>query len=204
MAGWFQANTKTLSIVGGIVAVAAVSGWFYMRSAEIKRLNAERGLSQARQSLSAGNAALAMTDLQKVAARYVGTPAGAHAAMLLAQVSYDQAKHAEGLAALTPYQNAGAAGPVLADVWALVGDGQIATGKGDDAIASYQKAVAATELPGAKAVVSAKLARALMAVGKDAEARAIWERLAADPDAVVVKAEALIRLGEMTTKPASK
>jgi len=201
---WYQANTRTLGIVGGVIAVVAASTWFYMRSAEIKRLNAERGLSQAKQSLSAGNSALAMSDLQRVASRYVGTAGGVQAAMLLAQVNYDQAKHVEGLKVLEPYQSSGASGPSLADVWSLVGDGQIAIGKGTDAVASYQKAVDATELPGAKAVLKAKLARALMATGKDIEARAIWERLASDPDATVVKAEAQIRLGEMTTKPAGK
>jgi predicted negative regulator of RcsB-dependent stress response len=204
LADWYKANSRTVSIVAGLVAVAAVSTWFYLRSGEIKRLNAERGLNQAKQSLSAGNSALAMTDLQKVASRYQGTPGGAQAAMLLAQVNFDQAKHVEGLKVLEPYQNLGASGEALADVWTLVGDGQIALGKGQDAVASYQKAVDATALPGAKAVLKAKLARALMATGKDIEARAIWEKLIADPDAIAVRAEAQIRLGEMSTKPAGK
>ena len=201
---WAQANNRTLGILGALVAVAAASTWFFLRSAEIKRLNAERGLSQARQSMSAGNNALAVTDLQRVASRYVGTPGGVQAAMLLAQLNYDQAKHAEGLKALEPYESQSAAGPELADVWSLVGDGQIAIGRGADAVASYQKAVDATTMPGARAVLSAKLARALMATGKDIEARAIWEKLAADPDAAMVKSEAQIRLGELATKPAGK
>ncbi|MEK7401964.1 MAG: tetratricopeptide repeat protein [Gemmatimonadota bacterium] len=201
---WFQANNRTMGIVGGVAAIAAASTWFYLRSAEIKRLNAERGLSQARQSMSAGNSALAATDLQRVATRYVGTPGGVQAAILLAHVNYDQAKHVEGLKALEPYQGARAAGQLLPDVLSLVGDGQIALGKGDDAVVSYRKAVEATRLPGAKAVIKAKLARALMAAGKDIEARAVWEQLAADPDASVVKGEAKIRLGELATRPAGK
>jgi predicted negative regulator of RcsB-dependent stress response len=204
LTAWFQANNRTLGIVAGLAAVAAVSTWYVMRDAEIKRVNAERGLSQARQSLSAGNAALAMTDLQRVASRYVGTPGGVQAAMLLAQVNYDQAKHAEGLQVLEPFKSKRAAGASLADVWTLVGDGQIAVGKGDDAVASYRQAVEATELAGAKAVLEAKLARAMMATGKEAEARVIWERLATDPDATIVRAEAQIRLGELATKPAGK
>ena len=204
MTEWFQTNNRALGIVGGLAAIAAASTWFYMRSAEIKRQNAERGLSQARQSMSAGNAALAATDLQKVAVRYVGTPGGVQAAMLLAQMNYEQAKHVEGLKALDPYQNSRASGSALPDVLSLVGDGQIAIGKGDDAVASYRKAVDATELAGAKAVAKAKLARALMAAGKDIEARVIWETLVSDPDAAVVKSEAQIRLGELATKPAGK
>lgn len=199
---WFQANSRAASIVTVVVAVAATSVWFYMRSAEIKRLNAERGLGQAKQSLSAGNAALAATDLQRVAVRYVGTPAGAQSAMLLAQLRYDEAKHADGLKVLEPYQSAGAAGAQLPDVWTLVGDGQISLGQAVDAAASYQKAADATNLPATRAVLRAKAARALMAGGKPLEARAIWERLLADRDAAAVHSEAQLRLGELATKPA--
>jgi hypothetical protein len=43
-----------------------------------------------------------------------------------------------------------------------------------------------------------------MAAGKDADARAIWSKLANDPDAVAVKNEAEIRLGELSAKPAGR
>src|SRR5688500_15311111 len=99
---WIQANTRAVTIGAALVAVAAVGFWFYQRSAEIKRLNAERGLNQAKQALSAGNAPLAQTDLQRIATRYKGTPAGAQAAMVLAQLHYDQDKIPEGLKVLEP------------------------------------------------------------------------------------------------------
>src|SRR5688500_4139225 len=101
---WLQANTRVVTIGAAILLVGGVGYWFYVRSGEIKRLNAERGLSQAKQSLTAGNNALAATDLQRVASRYKGTPAGAQAAMLLAQLHYDQGKYADGLKALESYQ----------------------------------------------------------------------------------------------------
>ena len=204
LAEWFQKNSRNLSIAGGLVAVAAVSVWFYMRSAEIKRANATRGLSQAKQSLAAGNRALAAADLEKVAVRYVGTDAGASAAMLFAQIQYDQAKVDDGLKALGPYQSPRAAGASLSDVWSLTGDGQLTLGKAEDAAASYQKAADATKLPGARAMLLAKAARALSVAGKNPEARAIWEKLAADPDAMVVRSEAEIRLGELAVRPATK
>src|SRR5258708_2869105 len=103
-ADWFQANSKAVSIGVGVIALGALGYWFYLRSAEIKRHNADRGLTQAKQSLSAGNQALAESDLKKVADRYKGTPAGAQAAMLLAQVLYDQGKPADGIKALEPFQ----------------------------------------------------------------------------------------------------
>jgi predicted negative regulator of RcsB-dependent stress response len=203
-ADWFQVNSKAVGIGLVVVAIAAVGYWFYLRSAEIRRLNAERGLNQAKQSLAAGNAGLAQTDLQRVAVRYKGTPAGAQAAMLLAKLEYDQGRYAEGLKALEPYQSASAAGPNLAPVWALTGDGQVAMGKAADGASSFQKAADATSLPGERAGYLAKAARAFMTGGKDAEARAIWERLAADPNAIGVKMEAEVRLGELSAKTAGK
>jgi predicted negative regulator of RcsB-dependent stress response len=202
-AEWIQANSRAVGIGAIVVLVGGAGYWFYLRSAEIKRLNAERGLSQAKQSLNAGNAALAQTDLQRVASRYKGTPAGAQAAMLLAKLEYDQGKYAEGIKALEPYQTGGAAGPNLAPVWALTADGQLALGQAA-AANSYQKAAEATSLPGERSTYWAKAARAFMTAGKDAEARAIWERLSTDPDAVAVKNEAEIRLGELSAKSAGK
>jgi predicted negative regulator of RcsB-dependent stress response len=203
-ATWVQKNTRLVGIGAALVAVAAAGYWFYLRSAEIKRLNAERGLNQAKQSLAAGNSALATTDLQRVATRYRGTPSGAQAAMLLAQLNYQQGKYAEGLQVLEPFQAYRVGGPNLAAIWSLTADGQVSTGNLDAASASYRKAAEATNLPGQRAYYMAKVARTLMAAGKNAEARSIWESLATDPDAAAVQNEARIRLGELTAQPAGK
>jgi predicted negative regulator of RcsB-dependent stress response len=201
---WLQANSRVVGIGAAVVVVAAIGYWFYLRSAEIKRQNADRGLNQAKQSLAAGNPALAESDLQKVATRYRGTAAGAEAAMILAQLEYDQGKFAEGLKALEPYQSASAAGPNLAPVWSLAADGQLVSGKPADAASSYQKAADATAYPGERAIYLSKAARALMLAGKNEEARALWERLATDPTALPVRNEAEVRLGELSAKPAGK
>jgi predicted negative regulator of RcsB-dependent stress response len=200
---WLQANTRAVTIGAAVVLAGGVGYWFYLRSGEIKRQNAERGLNQAKQSLAAGNAALAQTDLQRVAARYKGTPAGAQSAMLLAQIEYEQGKFAEGIKHLEPYQSEGAAGPNLASVWSLTADGQLGAGKPDDAAASYRRAAEAISRPGERGLYEAKAARALMAAGKNAEARAIWEKLAADPSAAV-RTEASVRLGELSVQPAGR
>ena len=75
-------------------------------------------------------------------------------------------------------------------------------GQAVEAAASYQRAADAIDLPATRATLRAKAARALMAGGKPLEARAVWERLLADRDAVAVHSEAQIRLGELATKPA--
>jgi predicted negative regulator of RcsB-dependent stress response len=199
---WIQANTRAITIGAAVLAVGAAGLWFYMRSAEIKRANAERQLNQAKQSLQAGNQALAQSDLQRVASRYKGTPAGAQAAMLLAQVEFAQGKWNEGLAVLDGYTSERAAGPHFAAVLSMVGDGQLGAGRPADAAASYRRAADATSMAGEKTMFLAKAARTYQASGNDAEAKAIWERLAADPEAPV-RSEAQVRLGELTVRPAT-
>lgn len=201
---WIQANTRALTI-GTILVVAGVAGyWFYTRSVEIKRLNAERNLNQAKQSIAAGNAALAATDLQRVATRYKGTPAGAQAAMLLAQHNFDQDKFDDGLKVLQPYQSATAAGRNLSSIWSLTGDGLLSQAKVDEAVAAFRKAADATTYPGEKAVYLSKAARSLQMAGKNAEAKELWERLRKDPEASLVHSEADIRLGELSSQTAGK
>ena len=202
-ADWIQRNSRFVGMGAALVAVAAAGYWFYLRSADIKRQNAERGLNQAKQSLAAGNAALATTDLQRVSTRYKGTASGAQAAMLLAQLSFQQGKFAEGVQALEPYKTSSAAGENLPAILTLIGDGQLSQGKLDEAVASYRIAAEATDLPGSRALLRAKQARTLMAGGKNAEAKAIWEDLAKDPEAAVVQNEAVIRLGELDAQPAA-
>lgn len=201
-ADWAQRNSRLIGIGAAVVAAAAVGWWFYMRSAEIRLVNAERGLNQAKQALVAGNEALAQTDLQRVATRYKGTPSGAQAAMLLAQLNYQQGKFDEGLGVLKPYQTERAAGAGLSAIWTLTGDGLASQGKLDEAVSAYRKAAEATDLPGTRAMQRAKVARTLMAAGKVAEARAIWQELADDPDAIVVRNEAVIRIGELSAQTA--
>ena len=195
---WLQANTRIVTIAAALVAVGALGLWFYQRSGQLKRVNAERGLNQAKQSIAAGNAPLAQTDLQRVASRYKGTPAGLQAAMILAQMQYDEGKYNEGVRTLEPYRTGSPA------VWSLTADGHLASGKAQEAADAYQKAAEGTTLKGEKAVFQSKAARALMAAGKNAEAKAIWERLLVDPDAAIIRNEAQMRLGELSVQPAGR
>jgi len=202
LADWYERHKKIVGVAAAVVLVAVAGGWFYMRSAEIKRTNAERMLNQARQSIGAGNIPLAMTDLQRVATRYQGTPAGVQAAMLLAQMNYDQGKFAEGLQALEPFK---AKAPVnQSAVWDLIADGNLAQGKLDEAVAAYRGAADAAGGPAERAFFLAKAGRVLMTAGKNAEARAIWQELSDDPAAGAVHSEAEVRLGELTAQPAGR
>jgi predicted negative regulator of RcsB-dependent stress response len=203
-ADWVQKNSRLVGIGAALVVVGALGFWFYMRSGEIKRQNAERGLTQAKQSLAAGNPALAQTDLERVASRYRGTSAGAQSAMMLAQLHYDAGRFADGVQVLDPYQTESAAGANLAAVWSLTADGYMGQNNADGAATAYQRAAEATSLPGESALYEAKSARALMVAGKLDQARAVWQRLLDDPEAVNVHSEAEIRLGELTARTAGQ
>jgi predicted negative regulator of RcsB-dependent stress response len=201
---WINANSRAVGVGAAIVVLVGLGFWYNAAKETRENRSADRGLTQAKQSLAAGNAALAQTDLQRVAERYKGTSGGSMAAMILAQINFDQAKFAEGLKVLEPYENERAAGPSYPAVLALKADGLMASGKVAESASAYERAAGATSLAGERATYLAKAGRAYMSIGKNAEAKVIWERLAADPDAPFIRNEAAIRLGEISAQPAGK
>src|SRR4051812_30629926 len=73
---WTRINARALAVGAAFIVVVAVGYWFYMRSRQIQAANAEKALMQAKQSMTAGNLALAQSDLQKVYSRYESTAGG--------------------------------------------------------------------------------------------------------------------------------
>ena len=200
LVGALQLHSK--KIFAAAVAIAAIAGGAYLYNASeaTKGVAAERAYYQAQQSVASGNIPLATTDLRKAAERYRGTPAGNQAALALAQMLYDQGKFAEGIAAaerVSPQSDA-----ERASREALIAAGFEGQRKFAEAAARYRAAANASKLSSEKASLRAAEARALMAAGKSAEARAIWTELSEDPLSTLAD-EARIRLGELTAKPAS-
>jgi predicted negative regulator of RcsB-dependent stress response len=199
---WFQVNSKVLGGVAAIVAVAAVGYWFYLRSQQIRTVNAERSLIQAEQSLQSGNTALATSDLQRVVSRYAGTPAGTQAAMLLAQTDYNGGKYQDGIKALESIVDKARLSE--AAVRTLIGDGYSQMGKNADAAKAYERAAQATEFPNEKSYYLAKAARSYTTAGDVAHAKKLWTNLAANDKTGAVSAEAKVRLAELEATPAGK
>lgn len=199
---WFQVNSKMIAGAAVVVAVAALGYWFYVRSQQIKTVNAERSLLQAEQSLQSGNTALASSDLQRVVSRYKGTGAGTEAAMLLAQTDYNAGKYQEGIKALQDVS--GKAGASEAGVQSLIGDGYAQMNKPADAAKAYEKAAAAAEFNTERAYYKAKAARSYVSAGNTAEAKRLWTELSTDEKAQSVAAEAKVRLAELEAKRAGK
>jgi predicted negative regulator of RcsB-dependent stress response len=201
---WTKINAKALSVGAAIIVVAALGYWFYARSKEIQATNAEKALMQAKQSMTAGNLALAQSDLQKVFSRYESTPAGVEAAMLLAEIDFDAGKYQDGLTKLQKVAGTGAAAASQSTIESLEGDGYAQMGKMAEAAKQYQQAADDTPFEIEKAYQKAKAARAYQSAGDVAKARAIWTDLATDPKGQTMAAEARIRLGELDAQAAKK
>jgi predicted negative regulator of RcsB-dependent stress response len=187
----------TWGVIG--LAVVVLSFWYYERSQSIRAQRAEAQYFQARQSAAAGNLPLAVSDLQKVAARYEGTRAGAQASLSLAQVLYDQKKFKEGVAALKKAE-AKAPSDFKPSIHVLEAGGYEELKDFVAAAEQYKLAAKETRFPAEKADFQAAAARDYMAAGKTEEAKAIWTELAKDETGPVA-AEAKVRLGEVIAKP---
>jgi predicted negative regulator of RcsB-dependent stress response len=199
---WTRLNSKALGIGFLIVLVAAAGLWFNQQQQRLRAANAQKALLQAQQALAAGNLPLAQGDLQKVFARYGKTSAGIEAAMLLSQIDYDQGKFQDGITRLQKIAGSSAAGSNESAILSLEGDGYSQMGKGAEAAKAYERAAESTSLENEKSFQLSKAARAYQAAGDTAKARAAWTALLNDPKAQAVAAEARVRIGELTARPA--
>ena len=188
-------------VTWAVVAIAVIAGglWFYERSQSIKAQRAENAYFSARQSISAGNLPLAVSDLQKVVTRYEGTPAGAQAALSLAQTLYDQKKYKEGLDVLKKAESK-ATEDFRASIHVMEAAGYEELKDYLKAADEYQKAANAARFPADKSLYRGDAARSFAAAGKKAEAKAIWTDLAKE-EGTPMAAEARVRLGELEAEP---
>jgi predicted negative regulator of RcsB-dependent stress response len=196
---WFMLHKQAVSWAIIALAIVVLGYWYYERSEALKAQRAEAAYFQARQSASAGNLPLAVSDLQKVATRYDGTRAGAQASMTLAQALYQQQKFKEGIAALKKAE-AKAPADFRPSIHVLEADGYEELKDFVAAAAQYKAAAKETRFPDDKVQYQAAAARDYTVAGKMEEAKAIWTELAKD-DTSPMAAEAKVRLGELLAKP---
>ncbi len=201
---WFRIKGRYLTIGAAIVAVAGIGYWFYTRSAQIKSGRAEQSLLQAKQAVAQGNTALAQNDLQNVLNRYGNTRAGVEAGLVLAELHYGKGEYQKGIDVLRGLADKSAAESSRPKVYALIGDGHLQMGKPDEAAQAYQRAAEEARFDGMRAFYTARKARAMMAAGKTAEARKVWEELATAPWAEAAALEARVRLGELEVQQARR
>lgn len=191
-----QTYRRPLTI--GVIVLAAGAGgvWLWQRSGEIKEEKASALYAAGEAAFAGGNPALALTEFAKVTARYGSTNAGVQAAMLSAQILYEQGKHAEGLALLEAARKS-APEALRSGVQALIGAGLEATGKLAEAAAAYGSAVGGARFESEKDALRMEQARLLQASGDVAGAKALYEVVGGRDDSPYA-GEARIRLGEIS------
>lgn len=197
MGEWIALHKTTVSWL--LLALAAVlgGGWFYQRSQILKGERAEKAYYQARQEAAAGNSALAIADLKKMAVRYSGTSAGTQGRLYLAQMYFGEKKFKEGLAELkTAEQSLRSNDDFSPSVHVLAANGYEELKDFVSAAEQYRLAAEASRFPNDKGRYRAYQARALMTAGRRAEALAIWTELAKDESSPFAL-EAKLRVGEL-------
>jgi predicted negative regulator of RcsB-dependent stress response len=200
---WARLNARQLSIAGLIVVALAAVLWLYHYSSTQQVRHADEQLLAPQRSLAAGNIPLAQKDLKQIISRFGGTPAAAQAATLLAETYYQQQKYADGVGVLAKAPRSGASAVFAPGIEGLMGDGYAEQGKYRDAATHYLEAATLARYPGEQMQWKATAARAYASAADTANAVKLWTELAKD-DASPQAAEAHLRLGELTARPANK
>jgi tetratricopeptide (TPR) repeat protein len=186
-------------IIGAIVLAVAGGGfWMWRRSGQIREEKASALFSAAEASYMGGNQALAVTEFEKIVARYDGTTSGTQAAMLIAQSLMEQGKHAEGIAQLEAALGS-APSALKPGIYALIGAGNEGAGKPAEAAAAYGRAAAGAQFEVDRDMHRMEQARNLAAASDTAGALKIYQEIAAREDSPFA-GEARVRTGELSGK----
>lgn len=196
---WFQLHAKKIAAAVVVLAVAVGGIYAYRQITASTAQRAERAYFAAQAAQGAPQEQERALD--GVVGAYDGTPAATQAAMLLAQLRYNRGAYAEGVAALRRVE--GSAGEFDASIDALIAAGLEGQGQFAEAAAKYREAAEAARFDVDRDGYLADAARAHRRAGNDAEAVRIWTQLAEDPLGALA-AEARVRLGELTAKPAGR
>ncbi|MBL0939730.1 MAG: tetratricopeptide repeat protein [Gemmatimonadaceae bacterium] len=195
---WLQMNSKPIAMVLGGAAIAAAAIFVYRSTTASTREKASAALYTAQQPFVEGKFTEAESALSKVVDRFGSTASGQQAVLMLAQVQYEQKKYDDGIKGLEK-----ALGSASADfkpsINAMIASGYELKGDFAKAAEAYGKAADATSFPTEKQTFQASQARSLMAAGKGAEAKTIWEALA-QLEGSQAQQEAQVRLGELAGK----
>jgi predicted negative regulator of RcsB-dependent stress response len=195
---WLQLNSKPLLMGVGAVAVTVAAIMVYRSTAASTRAKASLALSEAQVPFAEGKTADAKKALEKVIARYGTTGAGQQAAVLLAQVQFEEKQYDAGIKGLEKARGAASA-DFKAGIDAMIASGYELKGDFAKAAEAYGKAAAASAFDAERRGYEASQARSLMSAGKTADAKKIWEKLATY-EGETVGQEAAVRLGELAGK----
>lgn len=195
---WFQGNSKPILMAVGGAAVAAAAVMLYRSSTASTREKASAALYAAQTPYVEGKLPEAEKALGTVVTRFGSTAAGQQAAVLLAQVQFDQNKVDEGIKTLEQAVG-GSSAEFKSSIEGLIAAGYEQKKDFVKAAEHYAKAASASPFKSEKYNQQANQARSLMTAGRDADALKIWEELA-KLDGEPIQQEASVRIGELLGK----
>ncbi len=196
-----RAHSREFTI-GAVVVIALAAGLLLWRQSSLqKEARAEKALGDATIEFQSGNRPLALADLGKAVDRYVDTRAGVEAAMIAAQIDFEDKKWDDGIKVLEAAKKSSVISQYAGPVDGLIGGALTDQKKYDEAVKRYLAAADESEYQAMKDVYQADAARVLALAGKKDEARKIWESIASRPDSPTA-GEAKVRLGELGAVPA--
>ena len=192
---WIRLNTKTVGIAVVVIAAAA-AGWMFYQDSEVNKENAAgKAYFEAQRSVAAGNLPLAQADLERMLPSYHGTNSGTLAAVLLAQVHYQNAKFAEGVKVLEAAQ-VSAPAQLGAAVQAMIASGLVDQKKYADGAKAYVKAADLASAGSEREGFLIEAARAWQLANNPTEALKLYKGIVDNPESVH-GSEARVRVGEI-------
>jgi len=199
---WARNNARLLTISIGILLVLVVGLLWYRSTSGRLREAAETQLSNIRQAVLAGNAPLAIRDLEAYMTRFGGTATGAEARLLLGRAYMENKEPQKAIDLLRPEANDPRSQTGIQTVM-LLGAAYEAATQQDQAIATYLRVADGADLVFQKQLALDAAARLRFEKGDAAGAVQLYDRIlsiipSTSPDRAVYelrRAEAAARAG---------
>ena len=194
---WFKRHRRVAITVVAVLAVAGASAWFVIAARRRKANFAARALQEAQSAVAAGNGALAMSDLSRLATTYGGTPAANEGAIFLGQLRLSSGQVDSAIVELQAFTESGPSPRYRAAAYHLLGAALEQKGRMAEAAKAYQQAADTWPYDYLRAQALLDAGRAYRAAGDSTQAVAAYERILRDFSKSPSATEAEVRLGEL-------
>ncbi len=190
-------NSRAVTVAAGALVVVAAGVWLYTTSQQRKEAFAAQELARARATAEAGNLPLATSDLTRLIERFGGTRASDDATIVLNQIRLIQGQRDIAATALQEFVQGRRPPAVRAAAYGLLGGALEDQAKPREAAVAYRQASEAAPLDFLKAQYLLDAARALVAAGDSAAAKAEYGQVLTRYGELDQSAEARIRMAEL-------
>lgn len=195
---WYQGRERLLLVILGVLAVAAIAGWFVMASGKRKEQFAARSLNQARTAAEAGNLPLASSELQRLITTYKGTDAASEAVLTLNQVRMVNGQSELAAVGLREYLATKPAAKYVAPAYGLLGASPENSKRMAEAGDAYRHASEAADVEYLKASYLIDAGRAYRSANRTEDAERVYRTVVTKYPKSPSFTEAQVRLAELT------